>query len=634
MKEVLLRETEDARVLVMGNEAIARGALEAGVAFVTAYPGTPSTEIVESLIDASRALGFRAYWSVNEKVAFDAATGASFANVRSMVIMKHVGVNVAADSLQQVKLIDIAGGFVLAVVDDPSGLSSNNEQDSRWYAKFAGLPALEPSDLTEAREMTRLAFDISEELHMPVIVRSVTRLAHMTGDLVLGRLEPRPAAPFFDSSRTWTPFPCLEPERELRHKLRKAGQVLERYGFDEYTPAPERIGLVGAGFAFNYAREAVAKLGMKGRLPLLKISTINPLPKAIVRRFLAEVDQVLVVEDVTSFLEEALKAEAQDMGSAARVHGRASGALPEAGETALDDVVAALAELLRRELPGAEIPEGILSSPERRNLGLEVQRSVPNRQIGFCAGCPHRPTYYSLVQALTNVGIEDPIIVGDIGCYTLGFYPPFSILQTMTSMGASMGTAAALAQLNPDRKVIAFIGDSTFYHAGMPGLLQIGHQQTPVLVVVMDNSVTGSTGQQPHPGTWQLADQATVVPVEDIATAFKIPHVQVVRSAQVPRLTKALEEALRLDTPAVVVSRQACVLEPSERWRRESVARVDPERCSGCLICIEEFGCPAFIAGEEAGKIAVDETLCNGCAACRTVCPEAAISFVKVEETR
>lgn len=633
-KEVLLQDAPGIRVLALGNEAIARGAIEAGVQFATGYPGTPSTEILETLIEAAPHLGFIAYWSVNEKVAFDAATGASFSKARAMVVMKHVGLNVAADSLQQVKLIDIAGGFVVVSVDDPSGVSSNNEQDNRWYAKFAGLPALEPTDLNEAREMTKRAFEISEELHMPIILRSVTRLGHMTGDLELGRIEPAGKEPYFDSSRAWTPFPCLEPERRLRDKLRRAGEVLERYPFDRYEgTGREKIGVVGAGFAFNYVLEAVDMLGLRGKVALLKISTVNPLPAKIIRRLLSHVHHVLVVEDVTPFLEEAIRGEAQEIQRPIRVYGRKSGALPEVGETILDDVVLALADIVRRESPEIAIPKDVLPSPERVEQAEAVRKLIPRRQIGFCAGCSHRATYYALSKALQKAGIRDPIIVGDIGCYTLGFYPPFSLLQTMTSMGASMGTANALAQLNPHRKVIAFIGDSTFYHAGMPGLLQIGHQQRPVLVIVMDNSVTGSTGQQPHPGTWQLAHERTVIPIEDIARAYKIPHVRVVRSLQVKRLIAELEEALRLDVPAMVISRQACVLEPGERWRQKTiVGKIDLARCDGCLVCIEEFGCPAFIAADQDGKIAIDPALCNGCASCKIVCPQGAIYFERLEQ--
>jgi indolepyruvate ferredoxin oxidoreductase alpha subunit len=631
-KKVLLEGAPETRVLVLGNEAIARGAIEAGVQFITGYPGTPSTEIMETLIEAAPHLGFIAYWSINEKVAFDAVTGASFSGVRSMVVMKHVGLNVAVDSLQQLKLIDIAGGFVVVTVDDPSGVSSNNEQDNRWYAKSAGLPAIEPTDLNDAREMTKQAFEISEELHMPVILRSVTRLGHMTGDLELRKIEPKGAEPYFDSSREWTPFPCLEPERRLRDKLRRAGEVLERYQFDRYEGTEsEKIGVVGAGFAFNYAQEAVDRLGLRGKVALLKISTVNPLPSKIIHRLLSHVSHVLVVEDVTPFLEEAIKAEAQEIQRPIRIYGRKSGALPEVGETILDDVVQALADIVQGS-PQLVIPADALPSAGRAEQAEEIKKLIPQRQIGFCAGCSHRATYYAITKALQNIGIGDPIIVGDIGCYTLGFYPPFSILQTMTSMGASMGTANALAQLNPDRKVIAFIGDSTFYHAGMPGLLQIGHQQRPVLVIAMDNSVTGSTGQQPHPGTWQLANERTVVPIEDVARAYKIPHVRVVRSLQVKRLIKELEEALTLDVPAMVVSRQACALEPSERWRKRTiVGKIDPAKCDGCLVCIEEFGCPAFIAAEEESKIAIDPVLCNGCASCKIVCPQGAIYFERLE---
>lgn len=633
-REQILKGAPGTRILALGNEAVARGAIEAGVEFVTGYPGTPSTEIMETLIEAAPEAGFTAYWSVNEKVAFDAVTGASFSRARSMVVMKHVGMNVAADSLQQLKLIDIVGGLVILSVDDPSGLSSNNEQDNRWYAKFAGLPALEPADLVDAREMTRQAFRISEELQMPIMIRSVTRLAHMTGDLELGTIERREPLPFFDSSRKWTPFPSLEPERRLREKLRRAGQRLEKCGFDRYEGSgQETMGVVGAGFAFNYAREAIDRLELREKVCLLKIATVNPVPLKIIRRMLNHVSHVLVLEDVTPFLEEAIRAEAQRMGRRVYIHGRGSGAVPAAGETLLDDVENAITTIVRRHFPGVALPTRLLRPEQTEEQAAMVKALVPERQMGFCAGCPHRATYYAFIQALQNLHIDDPIVLGDIGCYALGFYPPFSILQTMTSMGASLGTADGLSHLHPNRKVVAFIGDSTFYHAGMPGLLQIAQWQRPVLIIAMDNSVTASTGQQPHPGSWQLAGEQTVVPIEDVARAFKIPHVRVVRSFQLKRLVKEIEEALVLNVPAVVVSRQPCVLEPGERWREKTtVGKVDLDKCNGCLVCIEEFGCPAFIVAERGDKITIDPVLCTGCAACRSVCPQGAIHFERRQQ--
>lgn len=629
--ELLFEGAPGTRILAMGDEAIARGAIEAGIHLATGYPGTPSTEIMETLIEASNKLGFLAYWSVNEKVAFDAATGASFSRARALVVMKHVGLNVAADSLMQLNLIDIAGGFVLVSVDDPGGLSSNNEQDNRWYAKFAEIPAVEPSDLNEAREMTKRAFEISETLRLPVMIRSVTRLGHMTGDLILGSIEPPEKEPYFDSSRQWSPFPPLIPHRRLKEKMRKARKVLASYAFDRYEGAGnEEVGIAAAGFTYNYAKEAVDRLGVKDRVAILKVSTVNPLPRDMIHRLLSHVRCVLVLEDVSPFLEEAIRAEAQELERRISILGRQSGALPDTGETNIDDVVQALQKLLQQELAQMAMATPVASGirPDEEQI-VAIKESIPKRQITLCAGCPHRATYYALKKALEGAEIEAPIILGDIGCYALGFFPPFNILQTMTSMGASMGTASTLAQLNPGRKVIAVIGDSTLYHAGQPGLLQISHLRAPVLVLVMDNAVTASTGQQPHPGTWQMAEEQVIVPIEDIAQAYKIPHVRVVGSFQIRRLIEEFQEALTLKGPSLIVSRQVCALEPSQRTRRRTVlGKISSEKCDGCLDCIEEFGCPAFVLSkEDMTKVAVDEVQCDGCACCRIVCPQGAIYF-------
>ncbi len=632
--ERLIKGSAGDRLLALGNEAFARGAIEGGVQLATGYPGTPSTEIMETLIEAAPDFGFSAFWSVNEKVAFDVATGAAFSGARTLVVLKHVGLNVAADSLMQLNLVDIAGGMVIISVDDPSGISSNNEQDNRWYGKMAEIPTLEPADLDEAREMTCQAFDISEKLKVPVLIRSVTRLAHLTGGLRLGSVRRPDRQPYFDSSKQWTPFPPLVPHGRLQEKLKRSAALLTGYGFDDYQGSgKEKIGVAASGFAFNYAREAVDSLGLSGRVSLLKIGTVNPLPRAIIRHFLDPLEHVLVVEDVSSYLEEGLLAEATAMGHPVQIHGRRSGALPGTGETVPDLVTRALAHLVTSVSPGllaaeANGDQGI----DRQSLVEEIMPLIPNRQISFCPGCSHRSTYHALVQAIENLGIEDPIVVGDIGCYTLGFFPPFSILQTMTSMGASMGTAAALAHLNPTRKVIAVIGDSTMYHGGMPGLLQIVHHGLPVLVLVMDNSVTGSTGQQPHPGSWQYAEERHVVPIEDIGKAYGIPFVRDVGSFQFKRLVPILEEALRVDGPAMVVSREPCALHPQEIGRRIITAQIDQEMCTACGICVDNFGCPAFVpAAGGTGKIDVDVNVCTGCASCTFVCPERAISFVRKE---
>jgi indolepyruvate ferredoxin oxidoreductase alpha subunit len=615
----LFADAPGLRLLALGNEAFARGAIEAGVQIATGYPGTPSTEILETLIEAAPRLGFDAFWAVNEKVALDVATGASFSGARALVVLKHVGLNVAADSLLQVNLIDIEGGLVVISVDDPGGASSNNEQDSRGYAKMAEIPAFEPSSLDEAREMTRRAFEVSEALKVPVLVRSVARLAHLTDALTLGAIAPARPKPRFDSGRVWSPFPPLDPHRRLQAKLRRAEEIFESAGFNRLEgTGRERIGVAAAGFAYNYAREAVSKLGLQECVAVLKITTANPLPRALRARFLAQIDEVLVVEDVSPYLEEALLAEAGALGKKVRVEGRRSGALPGAGETLPDSVFEALANLAGR--------------PPKPKRATSMTASLPRRQISFCSGCSHRASFYALAQAFERIPVADPIVVGDIGCYTLGFYPPFEMLQTMTSMGASLGTAAALARLHPERKVVAVIGDSTLFHAGMPGLVQIAHLRLPVTVLVMDNSVTASTGQQPHPGSWQHTGDRTLVRIEDIAEACGFPFVRVAGSFQLKRLPGILEEALRERGPALVVSRQACALEPSEIGRRTIVARIDEPLCDGCRACIDEFGCPAFVpSASGSGKVEVNPLECNGCAACKLVCPQGAISFVRRE---
>ena len=410
----------------------------------------------------------------------------------------------------------------------------------------------------------------------------------------------------------------LAPHGRLQKKLELASEMLEAAGIDTIEGSGhERLGVAAAGFAYNYAREALDRSDAREPIAMLKVSSVNPLPRTLMRKFLEPLERVLVVEDVAPYLEEGLLLEAATMGKQVEVYGRRSGMLPGTGETLPEDVTAALCFLL----------EGTAPPPRTEPVSLP---SIPSRQISFCSGCSHRTTYYALAEALEHASIKDPIIVGDIGCYTLGFFPPFNILQTMTSMGASMGTAAAMAELHPDRTVVAVIGDSTLYHAGMPGLVQISHQRLPITVLVMDNSVTGSTGQQPHPGTRQETFGRTLVPIEEIGKALGFPFVRVVGSFQLKKLPGILVDAMSAGGPAMVVSRQACALAPSEIGRRSLVATIDEALCDACLACVDEFGCPAFVpAANGSGKIDVEPIDCNGCAACKFVCPPGAISFVR-----
>ena len=618
------------RILAMGNQAIARGAIEAGVQLATGYPGTPSTEIVETLIAASSVFGFQAFWGVNEKVAFDAATGASFAGARSLVAVKHVGVNVLSDSLMQINHIDIAGGLVLVAVDDVGGMSSNNEQDSRFYASFAEIPCLEPATLDEARLMVKAAFDISENMGLPVMVRSVNRLSHLTASMTLGEIDVAGNNPEFDSSRTWVGFPSLEPHRRLREKIKQAGQVLEPYGFNQLEQHPEcDIAIVAGGFTVNYVAEALKMLDLSGRVTLLEVRTANPLPTGMFRKVIEQADTIVVVEDVNWYLENAVLAAIAQSGRQPRVIGRLSGDLPPVGETTVDNLI----NVLEKLFPGAAPAPAF--DVKHAGITHEIREKLPRRGINFCAGCPHRGSYYSLSKAIKSLGLEEKMaVIGDIGCYTLGIWEPFSLLKSMTSMGASMGTAAAIAQLSPEQKTLAVIGDSTLFHAGQPGLLQIALNQAPVTVVVTDNRVTAMTGAQADASTGLDLRGGTDhnVKIEDLARAYGFKHIFVGDAYNIPQMFTLYRKALVIDAPSMVIARRECALAEQTAPLIQTKAKVEANKCTGCMECIDNFGCPALQVRESKStgsgkKVFVDVNACVGCGECRYACPDDAITL-------
>jgi len=598
----IFKDAPGERVLAMGNQAIARGAIEAGVQLATGYPGTPATEIIDTLIAAKPIFGFEAFWAVNEKVAFDSATGAAFAGARSLVSVKHVGVNVLADSLLQINHIDIAGGLVLVAVDDVGGMSSNNEQDSRFYAQFAEIPCLEPATLDEAREFVKTAFDISEKMKLPVMVRSVNRLSHLTSGMHLGEIAAPAKKPYFDNSTTWVGFPSLEPHRKLREKIKQASQVLEPYAFNKLEQhSGSDIALIAGGFTVNYAAEALRMLGLADRVTLLGVRTANPIPTELFRSVIEHADTIVVIEDVNWYLESALLATIADSDVQAKVIGRLSGDLPSVGETTVDKLVALLGKLFPGSAPAVD--------EQLTDITNEIKAEIPQRGINFCAGCPHRGSFYSLSKAIKSLGLED-------------------------SIATSMGTAGAIAQLAPEQKTVAVIGDSTLFHAGQPGLLQIALNQAPVTVVVTDNRVTAMTGTQPTASTALDLRGGTdhSVKIEDIARAYGFKHIFVGDAYNIPQMFSLFRKALKINAPSMVIARRECALAEQTAPLIQTKARVKSKKCTGCMECIDNFGCPALQVMEDSStesgnKVFVDLNACVGCGECKHTCPENAITL-------
>jgi len=619
-------------VLLMGNEAIARGALEAGVKVCAAYPGNPSSEIIGSLSSAADALDFHVEWSVNEKVAMEVVAAASFAGLRGLCSMKQNGLNVASDFLLNLNLSGTQAGLVVVVADDPGGISSTNEEDSRIFAKIGDLPLLEPATFQEAKDMTRWAFSLSEDLGLPVMVRSVTRVSHARGNVRLDAL-PRPVAKArFDISRPRLAFPPLPSHKALHQKLDRAKTFVESspYNFYRGSEKPELL-LVTSGSGWMYSLEAVINLGVQDRVGLLKLGTTWPLPANLVLKHLKQAETVLFVEEVDPFLENNVKElfaqHCMDIGLK-RFYGKASGTMPSTGEISPEIVSSALQSLLK--VAYKPRPEDYASKDHEA-----VAELVPARALGFCAGCPHRATYWAIKRALTLDGREG-FVLGDIGCYGLGMGPSgFSQMKTIHAMGSGAGLASGFGQLGRfglSQPVLAVCGDSTFYHAAMPALVNARYNGANFVLLLLDNSATAMTGFQPHPGTGRTAT-GKEAPVLDLKTICESlgARVQVTDPFDLAATTEAMLKFLQdKEGVKVLILKRECALVRSKKQKKLYQMEVNQERClgdaCGCnRLCTRVFKCPGLYWDRATGKAGIDEAICTGCGVCAEICPASAI---------
>jgi TPP-dependent indolepyruvate ferredoxin oxidoreductase alpha subunit len=712
-------------VLLNGDEAVARGAIEAGAKVAASYPGTPATEILETLAEVSKDFGIYTEWSINEIVALEVAAGASMAGVRSIVSMKHVGLNVAADAAMTLAYTGVEGGMVIAVCDDPGMHSSQNEQDTRYFAVHSNLPLLDAGNPQEALEMTREAFGISERLKIPIILRLTTRVAHGKARVRIKDINKSQRKAEFDKkSSKWVMVPsnAIKQHRVLQAKLQDAAKIAEASKFNIIENNGREIGIVGSGVGYYYARSI---LDTK-KFSWLKLGFVYPFPFEVVKQFAAEVKKIIVLEELRPYVEDNIKCLKK------KVLGKDTLGLDEVGEFTPDELREAFAKLRmckkteKREtlfLPprppvlcpgcphrafyyalntvrqfvncnpekcvGCDICEYICSLEKEKTFNpiksrirsvrlnpLSVlavtcrackdapcvavcprdalKQSVENGTIVVddkkCDGCGwciqtcqygaitiHPESKKAIVcdtcggdpkciewcpeQALSLSGeTEDKIVTGDIGCYTLGFMQPVNTVQTCLCMGAGISQAAGMIHAGIKEKVFSVIGDSTFFHAGMPGLLNIAYNKSNVCVVILDNHVVAMTGHQPTPGSGKnlLGEQTKVIMLEEVARSLGIEKVQVVDPYDVKGTTKVLREILDYHGPSVIIARRPCPLSIERGQSREVL-----DECNSCGICVDAFGCPAISMSSDSA--AIDPTLCYGCGVCETICPSKAI---------
>lgn len=585
-----VESANDRSMPLTGNEAFARAAWEAGVRVAAAYPGTPSTEIMECL-GAYDAADIHAQWAANEKVALEVAIGAALSGVRALVAMKHVGLNVAADALMSQSYIGAHAGLVLVVCDDPGIHSSQNEQDTRLFAAFANVPILEPSDAQEALDFTRLAFEMSETFDTPVIVRSTTRLSHTRSVVRVGERHVPPPRGFVNNAQKTVTIPANA--RRLHPKVIEREGRLARYfeeaPFDRWEKGGTGFGVVTGGTAYLYVKEVVPDAS------ILKLAASHPLPEATIRAFAASVERVIVVEELEPVLEKAI---------------RAFG-IPAEGKAFFPRVGELSPELVRAGLAAAGV---IAAPPAPRSYEIEPMARPPV----LCAGCPHTASYL----ALRGLGAR---VAGDIGCYTLAAVEPLRSIDTTICMGASIANATGMALSGTEtRPIVATIGDSTFLHAGIPALINAVYNKANITVLILDNSITAMTGGQDHPGTGRtLRGEATHrVDYETMCRACGVEWVRKVDPYEVGKLYQTLREAIAHRGVSVVISSRPCVLDPVKI--KGTPLAVNLATCVGCQACMN-LGCPAITWAdelyEEHHKVKIDPATCIGCTICAQVCP-------------
>ncbi|MBU2647708.1 4Fe-4S binding protein [bacterium] len=627
----------------MGNEAIARGALEAGMSVAAGYPGTPSSEIIESLAKVARDRNLYVEWSVNEKVAMEVAAAASFAELRSICVLKQNGLHVASDFLLHLAGSGTRGGMLIIACDDPGALSSVNEGDTRHFARMIEFPLLEPGDFQEAKDMTKWAFELSEALQSIVMVRSVTRISHASGNVMLGELPDtgqqarfRHNGPPLDPHRGTMSSSPVSIKHALQHKkLQKAVAAFETSPFNTYQgPNKPELLIITSSACNLYSREAIHLMGVKDRVGILKLGTTWPLPPKLIEKYLCLTDKILIVEEVIPFLEENIKILAFELAGtigSKTIYGKRDGLIPSVGEMNPDLVLAALASILK-------IPYSATSSAYAEKTALAESTVVPKRDPAYCAGCPHRASYWSINIAL-GLDNQNGFVCGDIGCYTMDRRPSgFQTIKTVHAMGSGTGIASGfgkLQQFGMDQPVMAVCGDSTFFHAVIPALVNAVHNNSAITLAVLDNSGTAMTGFQPHPGLdiSLQGDIATKVSIEDICRAIGAT-VELCDPFDLEKTQQSLLKALEnKEGVNVLIFRQKCALSPEKKGTRFFDVRIDPALCQGencgCnRICTRIFKCPGLIWNPVRNMTEIDEAICTGCGVCASVCPIGAIEAV------
>ena len=572
--------SEVKKVIMLGNEAIARGAYEAGVKVSAAYPGTPSTEISENLVKYKDDLYCE--WSPNEKVATEVAIGASVAGVRAMSCMKHVGFNVAADPAYTVSYMGVNGGLVIVVADDPGLYSSQNEQDTRMVARAAQLPVLEPSDSSEAKEFMKIAFDLSEKFDRPFVFRTTTRLAHSQGLVELCDREEIPDKPYEKNIRKTVMMPGNAKLRhvEIEKRNLELAEAANTLPINRVEMNDTKIGVITSGIPYQYVKEALPNASV------LKLGMVNPLPRKLIEDFASKVEKLYIVEELDPVIEEQVK----------------SWGIKATGKEIFTVQGEYSANMLREAILGEE-------------LKLDAPAAAPGRPPILCPGCPHRSVYYVLNKLKMHAA-------GDIGCYTLGNAMPLDMVDTCLCMGAGLNIAQGVEKVEPDTTCFAFVGDSTFFASAITGVVNAVYNQANMVLVVLDNSTTAMTGHQPHPGTGRtvMGEIVQKINIEQVLRGIGVTEIETINPLELEASVSCVKRMAEKSGVRAIIFKAPCIAVTKPK----APLHVNQDSCIGCKKCIRDLGCPAIVMND--GKICIDASMCTGCHLCSQVCPVCAIA--------
>lgn len=597
--------------LLMGNEAIALGAIRAGVNLVAGYPGTPSTEILETVAKYNDG-SIHVEWSVNEKAALEVAAGGAYAGARTLVTMKQVGLNVASDPLMSLAYIGVKGGMVIVSADDPGPISSQTEQDTRLFALFSKLPVFDPASPEEAYEMIGDAFAYSEKYGTPVLFRPTTRVCHGCAVVEMKEKEKRERPEgFVRDTERWVIFPRLSYQNHIKIEERNEllSKVLSSYTYNRIeNNKTGKKGVVAGGISYAYVKESLPE-----NIPLLRVATPHPFPEPLAAEFLKSVEEVLVLEELEPVIEKELLRIAGKYHLPVTIKGKLTKDTKIAGENSVESV----REDLKRFLPECASLQTVWEAAEQ----AEDMPQLPVRPPVLCAGCPHRASFYAVKQAVKG---RKAVFSGDIGCYTLGNSKPLDMVDTCLCMGADVTIAQGIHIVEPDTLNFAFIGDSTFFASGITGVVNAVYNQNDIILIVLDNSTTAMTGHQPHPGTGKtmMGDVVNQISIEKILEAVGVAKIAYANPLHLEEAIRAVQDVADEKGVRAVIFKSPCIAVS----RPERMYQVEEETCTGCRQCIRELGCPAIVTDE--GRVKIEPSLCFGCTVCSQVCKFGAIKEV------